>query len=704
MKLRSRRSFVATAGVATVAALSTFLLVASPASAADATQIEASAGSIQAAAGTCAVVSFQPRDRFGEVADVPATMTVTLTENPESSSQDVDFCSVGATTPDEAPSYVNGADANPNGTGATQSYTAGPGVTGGAAGGAGGNPDAPADCSQSNSSPVLCGSSTAATSNPSGTDRARYIYRPANGPIRVGVVGLTSGGATINAFFDTNTPLDPNCFLSNSTGDYVQNCGEPGTSVDFKITPGGLPGADTTAVAVATIDLDPANGLGAPNAPQTFSAILRNNQGDTVRGVTPRAKVGTTGANPTASPSCTQSDNNGVSTCTFTGINPGSDQITVWVQKAGGTAGIDANEVSRQTTRTTTKPAVNASEARYLDLTPKTSSLQSGKSATFTATITDVNGAPARQVSVVFTKSSQGSFPAGAQSVTTTTDETGRAFATINTAASDRGTMTVTATINTPNTQCVATAGQGNGATPSTPAGRCSDTASAALTGASPSPTATSTASISPGPQKLTLFTSTPDIQPTQTGRLNANGRANASVELVCYTRPSTTYAVARGPVNLSSSGTYQFTITPGQNTRCYVRYAGDNTTASQSVPITVHTSLSLSAYRDGVRKYHFQGTNLPRRAGQLITLYRWARRDNNGYCNPQIASGDYSATSSDPNCFAVRTATAYTNSSNVWRIDRSFTGSGQFVFQVRTSQTLTNGAGVSNARLTIIH
>jgi hypothetical protein len=181
-------------------------------------------------------------------------------------------------------------------------------------------------------------------------------------------------------------------------------------------------------------------------------------------------------------------------------------------------------------------------------------------------------------------------------------------------------------------------------------------------------------------------------------------GQPGASIELRCYTRPDTNYFTARGPQALSSGGTWQFQIKPGANTRCYARYAGEDPSASTTVVINVHTTLSLSAYRDGVRKYHFQGTNLPRRAGQLITLYRWARRDNNGYCDPHIASGDYTATSSDPNCVAVRTATANTNSSNVWRIDRSFTGSGQFVFQVRTTTTLDNANGVSNPRLTIIH
>ena len=705
MKLTLRRAAVAVIGAATIASLTTYALPTSPAVADTATSISPSATSLQAAAGTCAVVSFQPLDQFGDNATSPATVTVTLSESPESSSQDIDFCNVAATAPTESPSYVAGNDASPSGP-STQTYTPGPGITGGDAGGAGGTPDAPGDCTQSGSSPVLCSNTTAASSNPDGIDRARYVYRPGNGPIKVGVVGLVPGNATIKAFYDTKTPAEPSGVLCSDGGDYSQNCSEKGASVAFKVTDGGLPGSTTTAAAVTAINVDPANSVGAPGATQTLYATLLNSSGDTVRGVTPRIRVNQSGANPLSSPTCAQSDNNGVSVCSFIGANPGTDQLTVWVQKAGGTSGIDANEVSRTVTVTTAKPAVNASEARYLDIAPKSSTLAAGQSATFTVTITDVNGAPARNVSVVFTKSSQGAFAGGGSTVAATTDDTGRASVRVNTFTTDTGTMTVTGTINTPNTQCTQAAGSGNGATSSTPAGRCSDTAVVSLgrSSPSPSPSATRTASTSPGQRALSISTPTPDIQPTDDGIINVTGQPNASVELRCYTRPDTNYFTARGPSNLSSSGAFQFVLHPGANTRCYVRYTGDEASASASVVINVHTTLSLSAYRDGVRQYHFQGTNLPRRAGQLITLYRWARRDNNGYCDPHIASGDYNAQSSDPNCVAVRTATATTNSTNVWRIDRTFTGSGQFVFQVRTSQTLNNANGVSNPRLTIIH
>jgi hypothetical protein len=94
-----------------------------------------------------------------------------------------------------------------------------------------------------------------------------------------------------------------------------------------------------------------------------------------------------------------------------------------------------------------------------------------------------------------------------------------------------------------------------------------------------------------------------------------------------------------------------------------------------------VHTTLSLSAVRNsGVRNYTFQGRNLPRRSGQLITLYRI---DNSGN--------------------EIRTSNLTTDSSGIYRVARHFTGTGTFTFIVRTSQTLNNAAGASNPfRITI--
>jgi hypothetical protein len=153
------------------------------------------------------------------------------------------------------------------------------------------------------------------------------------------------------------------------------------------------------------------------------------------------------------------------------------------------------------------------------------------------------------------------------------------------------------------------------------------------------------------------------------------------AVELMAYSRPSTQYGVVRSGTT-NSDGAISFTVAPGTNTRLYARYVGGSVdTDSASSVVQVHTALSLSAYRDGVRQYHFQGRNLPQLAGQLITLYRI---DDNGN--------------------EIRTAITRTGTTGIWRIDRRFTGSGQFTFVARTSSTLNNAAGRSNERLTVIH
>jgi hypothetical protein len=93
-----------------------------------------------------------------------------------------------------------------------------------------------------------------------------------------------------------------------------------------------------------------------------------------------------------------------------------------------------------------------------------------------------------------------------------------------------------------------------------------------------------------------------------------------------------------------------------------------------------VATALSLTVVRNAMRDYTFQGRILPRRAGQLITLYRV---DTNGR--------------------EILTAQVKTDSTGTWRIRRVFTGSGRFGFIARTGQNLTNVAGSSNLRSTLI-
>lgn len=206
---------------------------------------------------------------------------------------------------------------------------------------------------------------------------------------------------------------------------------------------------------------------------------------------------------------------------------------------------------------------------------------------------------------------------------------------------------------------------------------------SIATAGGSPAPSPTGSPAPSPTGSTPTstdvgLTVQTPDIQPTQHALLTATAAPGATVELLCYSRPTTAYSVARTVV--ATNGQAAFSLRPGTNTRCYARDASSPDAASPSVVVNVHTTLSLSAVRSASRAYVFQGRNLPRLAGQLITLYRV----------------DGAGTQ-------IRTATTRTDSTGIWRLSRTFTGSGTFTFLVKTTQTLNNAPGVSAPlRLTV--
>jgi uncharacterized repeat protein (TIGR01451 family) len=294
------------------------------------------------------------------------------------------------------------------------------------------------------------------------------------------------------------------------------------------------------------------------------------------------------------------------------------------------------------------------------------------------AALKDGAGTPLVGVQVTFTAPSSGASAlfAGATSETTTTNASGVATSSTPVANSNVGDYTVTVSSPGASPKAVALTNNLTGPTPSA-------TPTATIT-----PTATPTARI-----RLTLnLTSPSTITPGIHSTMSGSGRPGEAVILRCYSRTpqnsqpgsgTPSYFNARS-TTLSSGGSTSFSLNPGTNTRCFLKYADvadSDTTSSNSIVQRVATALSLSAYRDGVRRYHFQGTILPHRSGQLITLYR------------VTSSGQ-----------EIRTSTTTTDATGVWRINRTFTGSGEFRFRARTGQTLTNVAGVSNTRLTIIH
>ncbi len=148
-------------------------------------------------------------------------------------------------------------------------------------------------------------------------------------------------------------------------------------------------------------------------------------------------------------------------------------------------------------------------------------------------------------------------------------------------------------------------------------------------------------------------------IVPGERAGVTVAGPAGAPVELRAYSRPSTTYRVVRRAV-LDGGGRTSFSVTPGTNTRLFASCAvpsgaADSTSSSVSRVLEVRAVVSLSVVRNGVRDYTLQGRNLPRRGGQLITVYR--------------RSGSRE----------VILEQARTDSSGTWRVRHRFTGTGTY-------------------------
>ncbi len=652
-----------------------------------------------------------PQNTFGDASGAQDVITVRLEENPNSGAQDLDFCVVsGADTPTEDPSYTNGATfaAPPSGPGPyDQSYKAGPGVTDGSTT-SGGSPDTASSTSQATPS---SGGAAAAVSNPEGVDRARYTYKAGTGGVRVGVVGLTTGAGSIKAFFDDGG----NGSVSGDVGNYSREAEETqAPSVTLTLTAGGKPGSAEAFGAVTGIAISPADGLDNPGVAQFFAAKLTNSSGDKVRGVRPSVAPDASGANPNASPSCDESDNDGVSRCTYTGTNPGSDTLTVYVNKAGGSAQLDDGEVRATTLRTTTKSPVGVAQARFVDLTPRPKTVIAGSATTFVATVTDASGAPAQGVPVTFTESGPGTY---GTPTTVNTDRTGRATARLDTLKSDTGDQSVTAAISSTSTQCSQQAGFGTGATTTTPAGRCSDQVTTSITPppspspsasptpsktatASPSATSTATTSTSPSPVCNTAQVSvnTPTINATGLASVTAFGATpNTRVELQGYSQDHfgrQSFDNDATPVDRAgtadSNGTITFNdLRPSSNTRVRARQVG--CAYGQSAVINVRTTIFLKVTRDGPRTYTFEVDSIPARPGGLIvSIYRITGNTCAAGVEPRNCPGE-------PFVSQTRVGEIDGAGSRTLQFDPSYGGREQFV--LKTGQDAQNAPGRSNVR-----
>jgi hypothetical protein len=164
----------------------------------------------------------------------------------------------------------------------------------------------------------------------------------------------------------------------------------------------------------------------------------------------------------------------------------------------------------------------------------------------------------------------------------------------------------------------------------------------------------------------------------TAGGIANLSGAAAAgkTVELLAYSRPSTTYSVIR-TTTASSTGAYSFSVRPQTNTRLLVRVDGQQ---SASVVVGVRPAISLRTVRTGVRSYQFTGRVQPIRVGQIVSVFA------------QTASG------------VVLVGRGRVGTDGIWVATHRFTGNGTFGLFAVTGTDIVNAAGRSVTVRTAVH
>ncbi|MCU1690910.1 MAG: hypothetical protein JWM64_1, partial [Frankiales bacterium] len=171
----------------------------------------------------------------------------------------------------------------------------------------------------------------------------------------------------------------------------------------------------------------------------------------------------------------------------------------------------------------------------------------------------------------------------------------------------------------------------------------------------------------------------TPTLRSGSSSAVRLAGTPGATVDVVAYTRPSTTYRTVRSVV-LPASGRAEVVLRPPSNTRLYARQRGCS--AGPSAVLTVTSTLSLDADRTGPRAYRLAGNSLPKRAGGLpVALYR-VQADGSEVLTAR--------TRTDPRTGA-------------WSLSRTFSGTGRYGFVLRSSTDVTNAAGASAVRTVVL-
>ncbi|MCU1691434.1 MAG: hypothetical protein JWM64_525 [Frankiales bacterium] len=173
------------------------------------------------------------------------------------------------------------------------------------------------------------------------------------------------------------------------------------------------------------------------------------------------------------------------------------------------------------------------------------------------------------------------------------------------------------------------------------------------------------------------LTVSTPAVVAGRPATATVTATPGTEVQLYAYSRPSTTYRLAR-QVLVPSSGTLALPFTPPGSTRLYAvqRYCTD---LSPSAVVGVSSPVSLAVRRLGPLRYRFSGSTGSAPSGTPVLLLRRTPRGE------------------------VLLARTSTGAGGRWTLDRTFLSPGALDLVARTAATPSRLSGTSPVRPTAV-
>jgi hypothetical protein len=188
---------------------------------------------------------------------------------------------------------------------------------------------------------------------------------------------------------------------------------------------------------------------------------------------------------------------------------------------------------------------------------------------------------------------------------------------------------------------------------------------------ASPSPDASPTSTPAPARVPTGLRVSSGSILIGQAVTATATGTPGQVVDLYDAAAPGAARIIRSATVPSSGSVSWPG-LKPGTNSHFQARERG-NPSVSSTLTVAVHSAVTVTATRTGVRRWNFHGVLTPHRSGVLLTVYQVA------------ANGALS-----------KIGTARTGTQGDWNLGHGFASNSRRTFLVRSTADAMNAAGQS--------